>query len=368
MHRPTLHRDWRDLLWAGKSAFSDRKIALHARGLLIAYIVYVAAFYGTSLALGDSFRDVWETYGLALLPMRAARRMDFSGFLLSLATLLGVALFVHYGTAVGRMTFAQLRGDHFFSSADARAFARKHSRGALSTLGIGILVVTVLQLLPVILALPGQIPFLRDWWTVVGSLLIVPGFFVGLLLGFVILSLLFGVLLLPAISGVVGAGAMEVSYQLAVLVWKQGWRLLLYELLLSVVAIVSGGVFLLFGAYGILTLVGNFVSPFFGLMFERAIAIAWGDLSFLGLAFGGRRGGYTSLPLDVATVLTAVGLVFVTILVAAYVLSIVSTGNTLIYIGLRERIWGDNVLEAEPIGEEGPDASADGDATSDEAP
>ena len=81
--------------------------------------------------------------------------------------------------------------------------------------------------------------------------------------------------------------------------------------------------------------------------FQTAAAIVWGRGLPFALGFGWQfeRVSGLSPAMTVTTALSVIAFLFVTCVSVSYVLSIGSVGNSLIYVNLRRRIRGDNVLE-----------------------
>ena len=353
-------------------AFSDRKIALHARGLGLTYALVVAAFYTVRALAGARMDDLWREFGLsAPLMLVAGDSSTLETAALAAALLVGWVSWVYWGTAVAKITIEQLRGDHFYAKQDALRLARRCSRGVLGTLVAVCLFALAIRVLAYLGGLIGRIPYVGEWWIAAGSLAVFPAFFAGLLLAILVLIAAAGVLMLPAIAGSTGARGPEVSYQLTVIVWSGGWRLLAYELVALVTAAPAAGALIAVGWGGLHAVLGGVVQgdPQYLEVLRKASGIAWGGAwqpvgPWVGIA---SAPGGLSTALAIASVVTAVGFVAVTITIASYVLTVTTVGNVLIYANLRRRIWGDNVFmsDGDQHGQVAPVGDGDGDPQAD---
>ena len=345
--------DWRDIPRSVRIAFSDRKIGLHVRGLVITYVLVVGAVYLAQLAEGRDIVSVWRQTGLAVpIEIPDAARTTLGIVSISVALIVGWAVCVYYSIAVAKVTHEELRGEHFFPSGEAARFARKHGGGAFGTLFGILLFALVIRALAYLGGMVGRVPYVGEWWIAVGAVLLIPAFFAGLLFAFLTLMFVAGAMLVPAVSGTTGHRSTEVSYQLAVIVWRSGWRLFAYEGVLVIAAILAGAVFVVVGLAGFSAVLAGVAGayPRFTDMLIAGVHFAWGDVGSQVAACLGFNGtpGPLSLPMLVGASISAVSLILVTIVFAAYVLSIGTVGNVLIYAILRRRIWGDNVLDGSP--------------------
>lgn len=293
-----------DLLNIPRWAFSDRKMALHAPGALaaVAFMWAAARFWGPFTPMKTAL--VCAAAAIAAIPGSAAS---------------------------ARLTILQLEGDFF---AEAKRASWRTLKAVLAPLA-------VLTLLPAALlglaSLGGALgKLLGSWWTGLGMLLLIPGLLVGLLLLFSLFVWMFGLLLLPAVAGVSGDSGMETSYQLVVMCWSQGWRVLFYEAAALLMSALSAALFA--GA----SLAGLFLltqAAALGGIAEASVALFG---SFFSLS--APPAPLDELPLQIGVWIGACVLVLTLWASVSYFFSGVSVGNAIIYIDLRQRIWGDNVL------------------------
>ena len=172
----------------------------------------------------------------------------------------------------------------------------------------------------------------------------------SLLVALVTLILAAGALSLPAIAGVSDDRAVETSYQLTVIVWGQGWRLVAYHAVTLAVAAVSGAVFAAVGARALFWTVGAVCAgaPRYTAIVSAAAHSLWGASRWAAWLTGWQLtpvSGLSALEQASAWV-TGVGFFGVTVVFVAYVVSVVSVGSAMGYMNLLRRIWGVNVLVA----------------------
>lgn len=353
MQPAELHWNWRDIPNAGRRALSARKLALHARGVGLSYLLVVVLFYGAGMISGAPFHAMWEEYGLSLTQIffrDPPTRVAFGGVVV--ASLAAVLLALHYGTAVCRLTYAQLRGDYFYTTRSALAFANRHAWEAAQAVGFFILAIAAMRLCAFLAGAVGRIPVVGEWLTVFGSLFLVPAYVAGLTMSLFTLLLGFASFLSPAIVGVVGGNVVETTYQLFTTLWNQPWRLCGYTLLTFLTQGVTLGTLYTMGTWGFFTLLDMTSAGYPALedAFQTAAHIVWGRELPLGEGWGWRfvRVQDLSPAMNVVTIFATLSFLGITVGWLSYGLSVLSVGTTLTYINLRRRIRGDNVLLITP--------------------
>jgi hypothetical protein len=348
-----LHGNWRDIPNAGRRALSARKLALHARGVFLAYLILVVLFYAGSMLSSIPFGAVWNEYGLSLLQMLfrdPPSRLAFAGVVV--AALATILISVHYGTAVSRLTYAQLRGDYFYTTRSALAFANRHAWEAAQAVAFFVVVVAAIRLFAFLAGALGRIPVVGEWMAAIGSLFLVPAYIAGLAMSLFTVLIGFALLLSPSIVGVVGANVVETTYQLFTTLWNQPWRLLGYTLLVFLTQCVALATLYAMSAWGFFMLLDAAAVGYPPLedAFQTAAHIVWGGQLPVGQGLGWRfvRTNGLSPAMNVTVVFATLSFLAVTVAWLSYGLCIASVGTTLTYINLRRRIRGDNVLTITP--------------------
>lgn len=359
----TLTWGWRDIVRSARWGFSDRKIALHARGVAISYVAILAYLYalpvaGAAESLATRFAaHRFDLVGLLVATMSAAwEHGDGRGgpapHLYMAPVVVGVvwAVNAYYATAVARMVSLQVRGDFFAETRDGLACARRRIGGVL-------VVMLILAAAPMVLTAAmfaggtlTRIPAIGTIWIAVGPALILPAFFASLLAGLVGLILLAGATTLPAIAGASDDRAVETSYQLAVIVWREGWRLIAYHALTWLVAAGAGAAFLAVGARSFFWVVNAVCAgaPRYAAIVSAAGHALWGDARAVAWVTGWRFAPPAGLGAaeQVSLWVTGAGFFAVTVVFVSYVLSVGSVGSAMAYMNLLRRIWDVNVLVA----------------------
>ena len=352
--------DFRDIFQVIRYGFSGRKIAVHFIGLVIAYLIYELLVY-LSLFVegGTAAQDFWNTS--ALLPVLPFSNAELAQ-LTEIAMWIGVAsfacLFFLASTVASKITIEQLRGDFFFSVGDAVTFLKGHWKSVLGAF-IGLLLILIfLALIPLSIAGLGKLPVVGKPFLTVASLFMPIGFFLGVLMVFI--AIVFGVSLLfvPAVVATTGADAFETIYQQFAIVWNKSWLTVCYEAMLFLIKLVFVPIWAFFCLAGFSIVMFPVALLHTGQMEHiTACANLWlgGAIEKLAMlpyvnSFGVFNIGIAMK--ETSTFTTTVTAIFLTItllmgigLVIAYLFSIASAGNTVVYTILRKKIDGHNLLE-----------------------
>ena len=364
--------DFRDIFQVIGYGFSGRKIAVHLIGLVLAYLIYETLVYLSLFIVGGTAaQDFWNRYGLLPVPP-----FGDAGFeqITEIAIWIGVVslacIFFLASTVVSKITIEQLRGDFFFSVGDAVTFLTRHWKSVLGAF-IGLLLIQMfLALIPLSIAGIGKLPAVGKPFLALTSLLMPIGFFFGVLMALV--ATVFGVSLLfvPAVVATTGADAFETIYQQFAIVWNKPWLLVCYEAMLLLIKLIFVPIWALFCIAGF-----SIVMLPMRLLHTEALQQFMG---YANLWLGGAVEKLATLPYinnfgvfdigtntqmptlaGIATVTTPVTATLLTItllmsagLVIAYLFSIASAGNTVVYTIVRKKLDGQDLLvppDAEPI-------------------
>jgi hypothetical protein len=185
----------------------------------------------------------------------------------------------------------------------------------------------------------------------------------------------------PSVVATVDSDIFETAYQHLAMIWNQPWRVFIYEGLLlgvKVICIPIWGIFCLIG-FALAMQPIHFLIPtdmqyimwradrWLGGSIDKLAALPYIERFKIFNVFDlGTE--LTDLPitLDIAALFMTLSLLFIAGLIVAYLFSIASAGNTVIYTILRRRIDGENLLEVEdeedrpdPVATEAPVSQAD---------
>ena len=384
-----LHFDFRDVFGAGRYSFDIKKILVHFFGLVLGYLIYEILVYASLfIAGGSAVKQFWDTY--ALLPVCPLVDYAFEDITIGAMWLGTFLLFVFFfltSTMVSKITIEQLRGDHFFSMKASWGFVRNRWKSVFGTL-VGLIVILVLlALIPTFVGLLGKIPTVGRVILMLASVLTPFAFFIGLLMAYLLVGLGVSLFFAPSVVAAADSDAFETAYQHLAMVWNQPWRVFIYEALLFGVKVICTPIWAIFCLIGfaLAMLPSHFLVPtdmqhimwqadrWLGGSIDKLAALPYME-HFKVFDIGSEP---TNLPitLTIAAIFMTFSLLFIVGLVIAYLFSIASAGNTLIYTILRRRVDGENLLEVEeevdvsaPVVPEAPpsEAALNPDTTEDE--
>ena len=356
--------DFRDIFQVIRYGFSGRKIAVHFIGLGLAYLIYETLVYLSLVTIGGTAaQDFWNTYALLPVPpfgdMGLAQRTE-------IAMWIGIAsfacIFFFASTMASKITVEQLRGDFFFSVGDALTFLKGHWKSVLGAFISLLLIQIFLAMIPLSIAGIGKLPAVGKPFLMLTSLLMPIGFFFGLLMALIAVVFSASLFFVPAVAATTDADAFEIIYQQFAIIWNKPWLLVCYEVMLLLIKIIFVPIWALFCLTG-----------FSIVVFPMCLLHTEAMQQFMGYAnlwLGGAVEKLATLPhinsfgvfnistnaqmptlTGIAAVTTPVTAIFLTItllvgagLVIAYLFSIASTGNTVIYTIVRKKIDGLNLL------------------------
>ena len=352
--------DFRDIFQVIRYGFSGRKIAVHLVGLVLAYLIYQILVYLSLFVVGKTTaQDFWNKYGLLpVLPFSDAGLTQTTEIVMWIGVVCFACIFFLASTVVSKITIEQLRGDFFFSVGDAGTFLKRHWKSVFGAF-IGLLLIQIFfALMPLGIAALGKLPVIGKPFLMISSLFMPIGFFLGILIA--LIAVVFGISLLfvPAVVATTGADTFETIYQQFAIVWNQPWRTVCYEVILFLIKIVFVPIWAFFCLAG------------FSIIMLPMSLLHAGEMEHItacaNLWLGGAIEKLTILPYinifgvlnigmamkEASAFTTAVTAIFLTLtmlmvvgLVIAYLFSIASAGNTMVYLVLRKKIDGHNLLE-----------------------
>ena len=364
--------DFRDIFQVIGYGFSGRKIAVHLIGLVLAYLIYETLVYLSLFTEGGTAaQDFWNKYGLLPVPPFGDAGLEQ---ITEIAMWIGVVslacIFFLASTVVSKITIEQLRGDFFFSVGDAVTFLTRHWKSVLGAF-IGLLLIQIfLALIPLSIAGIGKLPAVGKPFLALTSLLMPIGFFFGVLMALIVTVFGVSLFFVPAVVATTGADAFETIYQQFAIVWNKPWLLLCYEVILLLIKLIFVPIWTLFCIAGFLIVMlpmrllhtetlqqfMGYANLWLGGAVEKLATLPY--INNFGVFDIGTN---TQMPtlVGVATVTTPVTATLLTItllmsagLVIAYLFSIASAGNTVVYTIVRKKLDGQDLLvppDAEPI-------------------
>lgn len=333
-----LHFDYRDIFRAPRLALSGKKIWTFVTGNLLGYAGYFILTNIALLTAGTSISQSWEMFGL--YPILAGFGIPWYSFLIYLAGILFALIMLTLScSAVARITYKQLKGNDFYSSGDAWGYVKKHWHPVVFTcISIGLIIVFFI-LMAVVFAFLGKIPY-------IGELLFAipyPLYFFGAL--FTVYSavvLITACIYIPIIVAAYEEDTMGTVFQSYVITWSQPWRVIAYHLILLPLFCIGSFIF-----YGFFQVSFEFVNRVFGYimgpkldkMVDAAVSLVCPPMSMFG--------SFSDLTMTECVSAGILSFFFFLLMLAVigYGLSILSVGETLMFIIFKNKSDGDNILE-----------------------
>jgi len=212
----------KDTLLAARYGFNARNIWVFWKGTVQAWLVWVFFVYAGFLAAGDSVEARFTATRLCPVPDSLFMANAPSVTLLVLGSLLAFYIYMITALKVSRLTFEQLRGDRFFSEADACRFCRSNWKAVVVTplviaagIAMGIIAIFFIGLI-------GRIPSAGP---VLAGLLAIPAWILGLFLVLALVVLLLSVFLVPVITATTKGDTFECLFEVFSIVTSQPVRL-----------------------------------------------------------------------------------------------------------------------------------------------
>ncbi|MFC2076574.1 hypothetical protein ACFLT7_05780 [candidate division KSB1 bacterium] len=350
----TLQFNFKDMFLAPRLGFSGKKIWLQFVGLFLGYVFYLMFTYLALLADGGfTLGSIWDSFGL----YPCAFSVGGIGLLPTILAAIGViGLLVGLlwsALTVAKVTYQQLRDDEFYPISEASDYAKKKvAHTLLSPVSIGLFVVLIL-VAGALVGLWGMIPFIGEWTV---ALLVIPAYFIGL---FVVLSLIAIVLMLvysPAIIAATDGDFFEGVLETYSMTIAQPWRLVVYQTLVKSSVLLAALVLYWFTAASLMLVkwaYGYIPSLSDGTKFQLIADKAASFLPSCGwLCCGGSGGGMNpvagmSWSWTLAAIIAGISLFLIFGFVVAYALASLNVGHLLVYLNLKQRKDGENLLERE---------------------
>jgi hypothetical protein len=358
-----LYFDVRDIFRSPRLGLSGKKIWVFLSANLIGFIEYWTLTYISLMMAGLSFTETWTRFGL--YPCLYGTPANWWSWLIYWIGIIFwfYAIFLAC-TAVSRITYKQLKGNEFYSAGDSINFVKKHWRPVVFTPISLILILTFFLLMAIVFALVGKIPILGEILFAIPFLFYFFGSVFTIYTTFVLLTSLFYT---PAIVGSYEDDTMGTVFQSYSITWSQPWRIIAYHLVLLPIMGMGFYIFKWFWLSGFKLINGVFGMDW--LMGEKLRKIvSWAadvvtpsaifnfssyfHLSFKSLSTDAQPWEFT---LPYASNLSASeyfagGILafffFILILsVFSYALSILSVGETIMFVLFRNKSDAENLLE-----------------------
>jgi hypothetical protein len=355
---------WDDVFRAGRLGFSPRKIGVGVKGLFYGILGYSILSYIALYFSGWQIKEIWQTFRFIPAPFVQGNLNLIGIIIYVVACLISLFFYLVTLTAISKITFEQLKGDEFYEGREAWAFARKNWKGAFGSPIFLVIIIAAFILVGLVMGLIIKIPY-------VGPIFI--GLFSFPMMGaafFIIyLVIVTGVVLLaaPAIVASTDSDTFDTVFEAFSLINDQTWRFILWEAILFVMTFLCAFVFayLTKKTFALTNLVvSQWSNQNWSIMWKNAkwlvympnfipwILAQWfPSLVFIQSPFLTEGVAKTTV---LASYLLGISFYLIVFIVIGYGLSVMASGQTLIYTILVKIKDNKNLLEEkeELFGEE----------------
>ena len=354
-----LHFNYKDMFRSARLAFSIQRVWINFIGLAMGYALYLVLTYLSFLAAGKTFISMWTRFGL--FPCLFSTGGPWYSFIIYIvAVLMLLAFILITNTAVSCAVYMNLKGETFYTWKEALKFAFKKWA---SVIGAPVAIVGIIIFFVIgaaVMALIGKIPYFGEIFTSVLTL-----FYMGSGLFVFFLTLVLGVALffVPAIIATTNEDGFEAVFQSFSISTGQPWRLIGYGVIVAVLEM-SAFVLLAFSvkeAWYIYSLIfQNVMGETFAQLGQQALyhvqyvlALSRNIIEYL---FGGFAGSFYfshdffSVPdmgvwMKICSYIFAIFMLIAGGLVVSFAWATGNAGLTLMYLVMRKKHDGENLLE-----------------------
>lgn len=376
-----LYFDVRDIFRSPRLALSGKKIWLFLKANLLGFAVYLVFSYIALILAGNDFADAINKFGLYPC-VYCAENISLLSYIMHW---IGIAIWIvsifFACTAVSRITYKQLKGDDFYSVADAKKYVKNHRYPIILSWVSILLIATFFGLGAVVFALIGKIPFVGE---ILFALFYILYFFGSVFTVYTLIVFITSLIYSPAIIATLEEDTMGTVFQSYTITWSQPWRLVLYHLTLLPIVVIGVTIFkwfwlsayklinIIFGADWLMgaklqNIVGwatDLVNPQFGfcsfMKCSTTVDNAVSQQTLLSL----NDGVLLSSSEYIAGTLLAIILFILLMSMVSYGLSILSVGETIMFIIFKKKSNDENLLDRsdeDDISEDESDQNIDGD-------
>jgi hypothetical protein len=342
----TIRFDSRDVTSCARLGLSARKMWAGFKSLLLSWALWDFFVYLGFLAAGEDMGARWSQSILMPLPGGLFWQSSVAVALLGIGCLLILTVLMRGSLKASRLAFEQIRGDAFYSEAEASRFAKGHSTPLITVPLLFLVLLAILLAKGAVVGLLTRIPAAGP---VVAALLAVPLWGAMLLAVLTAVALVLSIPLLPAIIACTKGDTFESVFELFSTMTSQSWRVFLHGLLALLVTALGTAVFLLFsaGAMGLLSMTTSWAAGEGG--FAAAVTagprtLAPELLPFFSSVVSLGGGGASAAWGGAAGVLAGVSGTAIFLVLLSYIFSSLSSAWTVIYVGLRRRRDGTDLL------------------------
>ena len=364
----SLNYNYKDIFLAPRLALSGKKLFLILKGNLVGYIAYFFFSYVSLIANGISIENIVIDYGL--YPYLFGHEAEWYSWIIysfGVAIWLSALLLCHSG--VSRILLKQLKGNNFFSGQDSLKFVYKHWHAIVLTPFTLLLIIALFLLLAFAFALFGKIPLI--------GYITFPFLYIFYFFGssFVIISIfvfLNSIIHTPSIVSIYEEDTMGSVFQIYSVTLSQSLRIIFYNILLIFLIIICVELFSWFciNSIGLISIIFGhdfFMGNRFLLINDNALSVVltnnfleiltyYKNLIFHNLflesgipvvfktSISSSYVGNLSILGVVSSVILSAVYFIIGLLIISYGISILSVGQSLMFITFKMLSDDDNVI------------------------
>lgn len=371
-----LYFDFRDIFRSPRIALSVKKIWLFLKANLFGFAFYWILSYFAILLTGIGFLEAINKFGLYPYLNCTENTSIISQILYWVGIGIWIVSIFYACTAVSRITFRQLKGDDFYSVADARKFVKNHRYPIILSWISILLIAAFFSLGAVIFALIGKIPYIGE---LLFALLYILYFFGSIFTVYTLIVFIVSFIYSPAIVATMEEDTMGTVFQSYSISWSQPWRLVLYNILLLPIVVIGVTVFkwFWFGGYKLINIIfgadwlmgtkihnvvgwaTNLVNPKINLCNYLRCTDSVGDAVKHQSLLSVPDSLILSSTEYVAGTIVSIILFILMISIVSYGLSILSVGETIIFTIFKKKSNDENLLLRNDKDDESEDSDVD---------
>lgn len=356
-----LYFDVRDIFRSPRLALSGKKIWIFLKANLFGFAVYWILSYIAIILGGTNFSDAISTFGLYPCIYCVENALLISYIIYWIGITIWIIAIFFACTAVSRITYKQLKGDDFYSVADARKFVKNHRYPIILSWVTILLIAAFFGLGAVIFALIGKIPFVGE---ILFALLYILYFFGAVFTVYTLIVFITAFIYSPAIVATLEEDTMGTVFQSYSTTWSQPWRLVLYNLILLPILAIGVTVFkwFWFAGYQLINIIfsadwlmgtkldniigwaTDLINPQFGFYNFTCALTSVGDTLTQHTLLSLQDGIALSTSEYIAGTLIAIILFILIMSIVSYGLSILSVGETIIFTIFKKKSNDENLL------------------------
>ncbi len=251
----SLYFNLKDIFLAPRIALSGKKIWIFVTGNLIGFMSYWIMSYVSILISGYNFLAALNDFGMYPHIYNIPSSLG-SSFFYSLGLIVWISLLFISSTAVSRVTLEELSGNHLFSISNAWKFSLQHWKTSVFCHITIIFIIFTLCLIGTFIALLSSTPYIGP--LTFSSLF--PIIFLGsVFIIYTILVLFNSLIYTPAIISTYEEDIMGTIFQSYSISWSQPWRIIAYNIIISILILTGLEIFSWFCINGY-----NLISLIFG--------------------------------------------------------------------------------------------------------